>query len=191
MKQVVLSNDVEAGGELVLQVVPGVLGPRIGPDVQKLIKAVREGNWSRRPDGSVEVAGRALQADEFTLRLAPHDARSGRALTGGEGVVTLDLVVTPELEAEGRARDVVRLVNEARREAGLHVADRIHLVLDLPDDVAAAVDHHRAYVVEETLADELVLAGPISDARRGQLPDGRAVHIGLRRTGDREPPIPG
>ena len=52
-------------------------------------------------------------------------------------MVALDLVVTADLEAEGWARDVVRLVNEARREAGLHVADRIHLVLDVPPDVAA------------------------------------------------------
>jgi isoleucyl-tRNA synthetase len=191
VKRVILSSDVEEGGEMVLQVVPGVLGPRIGSDVQKVIKAVREGNWSRETDGSVQVAGRDLQADEFTLRLAPHDQRAGRALQGGEGVVALDLEVSADLESEGWARDVVRLVNEARRENGLHVADRIHLVLDLPDDVAAAVDHHRAYVMEETLADEVVMAGPISDARRGQLPDGRAVHIGLRRTGDHEPPIPG
>ncbi|HSH61080.1 MAG TPA: isoleucine--tRNA ligase, partial [Acidimicrobiales bacterium] len=146
VKRVIMSSDVEAGGEMVLQIVPGVLGPRIGSDVQKVIKAVREGNWSRESDGSVQVAGRTLEADEFSLGLAPHDQRAGRALPGGEGVVALDLVVTSELEAEGLARDVVRLVNEARRETGLHVADRIHLVLDLPDDVAAAVQARRAYL---------------------------------------------
>lgn len=176
---------------MMLQVVPGVLGPRIGADVQKVIKAVRQGNWSRQADGSVEVAGRTLEADEFSLRLAPHDEKAGRALPGGEGVVALDLVVTPELEAEGWARDVVRLVNEARRDAGLHVSDRIGLVLDVPDDVAAAVQRHRDYVMEQTLADELVLAGPISDAWRGQLPDGRTVHVGLQQMGKHQPPSRG
>jgi Domain of unknown function (DUF5915) len=82
-------------------------------------------------------------------------------------------------------------VNEARRDAGLHVSDHIHLVLDLPDDVAAAVQGHRDYVMEQTLARELVLGGPISNARRGQLPDGRAVHVGLSRIGDHEPQVPG
>ncbi|MDQ3574045.1 MAG: isoleucine--tRNA ligase [Actinomycetota bacterium] len=182
VKRVILSSDVEAEGELVLQVVPAVLGPRIGPDVQKIIKAVREGNWERHADGAVQVAGRTLADDEYSLHLSPHDQAAGRALPGGDGVVILDLDVSSELEAEGLARDVVRLVNEARREAGLHVSDHIHLVLDMPDDVAAAVETHRAYVMEQTLADELVLAGPISDARRGELPDGRALHIGLGRT---------
>ena len=191
VKQVVLTADVQSHASLVLQVVPAVLGPRLGPDVQKVIKAVREGNWSREADGSVQVAGRTLQADEFSLRLAPHDEKAGRALPGGEGVVALDLEVTADLEAEGLARDVVRLVNEARRENGLHVSDHIRLVLDLPDDVSEAVRAHRAYVTEQTLADELVLAGPLSDAWRGQLPDGRAVHFGVRRIGDHEAPVPG
>ena len=185
VKDVLLSGDVESVGELVLQIVPSVLGPRIGPEVQQIIRAVRQGDWQRDDDGSVQVSGRILEDDEYSLRLVPHDQGAGRPLPGGEGVVVLDLTVTAELEAEGTARDVVRLVNEARREAGLHVSDRIHLVLDLPDDVASSVQAHRAYVEEQTLADEIVLAGPISDARRATLPDGRAVHIGLSPTGRR------
>ena len=182
VKEVVLSPNVGSVADLVLQVVPAVLGPRIGPDVQKVIKAVREGNWERHPDGSVEVMGRTLEEDERTLRLAPHDEAAGRALMGGQGVVVVDLTVTPELELEGLARDVVRHVNELRREAGLHVSDRIHLVVDGPDDVADALDAHRDYVMEQTLAEEMVLAGPISNARRFALSDGRAVHVGLGRT---------
>jgi hypothetical protein len=61
------------------------------------------------------------------------------------------------------------------------VADRIRLVLDLPDDVAAAVEAHRPYVMEQTLAPELVVAGAIAEVRRYELPDGRAVHVGLSR----------
>jgi isoleucyl-tRNA synthetase len=67
-------------------------------------------------------------------------------------VVDLDIEVTDELEAEGRARDLVRLVQNARREAGLHVADRIALRLGLPDSVRPAIETHGDDLAEQVLA---------------------------------------
>ena len=180
VKQVHLSTDLAAAGSFVLQVRPAVLGPRLGPAVQDVIRAARAGEWEQRADGSVAVAGRPLQADEYELRLVAADESASRAVPGG--MVVVDLAVTPELAAEGLARDVARLVNEARKDAGLRVSDRIHLVIDAPEEVAEAVEAHRAWVSDQTLATELVLAGPISDARRYELADGRAVRIGLSPT---------
>jgi isoleucyl-tRNA synthetase len=180
VKQVHLSTDLAAAGSFVLQVRPAVLGPRLGPAVQDVIRAARAGEWEQRADGSVAVAGRPLQADEYELRLVAADESASRAVPGG--MVVVDLAVTPELAAEGLARDVARLVNEARKDAGLRVSDRIHLVIDAPGEVAEAVEAHRAWVSDQTLATELVLAGPISDARRYELADGRAVRIGLSPT---------
>jgi isoleucyl-tRNA synthetase len=171
-------------GELVLSLNMPVLGPRLGPDTQKVLAAVRSGQWQRHSDGSVEVAGRILADDEFTLRLAARDEATSRALPGDRGLVVLDTVTTPDLEAEGLARDVVRLVQVARKDAGLHVADRIHLVVDPHghDDVAAAVEAFRHYVMSETLAVELVVDGPLSTGQRSELPDGRAVLIGVSKS---------
>jgi isoleucyl-tRNA synthetase len=180
VKEVRLTTDVASVGDEVLQLVPAVLGPRIGPDVQKLIKAVRAGEWERRDDDTVVVSDRVLADDEFTLRLTPRHPDTGRALPGGAGIVMLDVTVTPALEAEGLARDVVRLVNEARRGARLHVADRIRLVLEVADDVRAAIEYHRDWVAGETLATE-VLFGELSAGHRAELPDGRAIRIGLAR----------
>jgi len=64
----------------------------------------------------------------------------------------LDVDVTPELEAEGLARDIVRAVQEARKTEALVVTDRISLTLDLSDDGAAAVQAMETYVGEQTLA---------------------------------------
>ncbi|HUR18006.1 MAG TPA: isoleucine--tRNA ligase [Acidimicrobiales bacterium] len=178
VKEVVLSADVEALGSVVLQVVPGVLGPRIGGEVQRVIKAVRAGEWERSGDGSVSVAGRVLEPDEYVLRLVAAAEGAGRTLPGDEGLVVLDLAVTPELESEGLARDVVRLVNEARKDAGLHVSDRVLLVLEVPDDVAVAVQEHRSHVMAETLSIELAF-GDLVEGHRYQLPDGRAVGVGV------------
>ena len=152
VKEVRLTEDVAAAGSYVMQLVPAVLGPRVGADVQKLLKAVKAGDWSRQSDGSVVVADRTLADDEFTLRLVPADEAVGRPLPGDRGLVVLDLAVTPELEAEGVARDVIRRVQEARRAAGLQVSDRIDLTLGVSPSVRDAVDANADRVREQTLA---------------------------------------
>jgi isoleucyl-tRNA synthetase len=69
----------------------------------------------------------------------------------------LDTDVDDELEAEGLARDAVREIQQARRQAGLHVADRVAVHLVAPASMADAVERHGAYVREQTLAEELTV----------------------------------
>ena len=70
----------------------------------------------------------------------------------GGWLVGLDTTLTEALEREGLARELVRTVQEARKQAGLEVSDRITLRIDGSAEVAAALDAHRDYVMEETLA---------------------------------------
>jgi isoleucyl-tRNA synthetase len=180
VKSVELTTDIGTAGEFVLQLVPAVLGPRVGKDVQTLIGAVKVGDWSRHGD-RVLVAGREMQPDEYTLRLVPRD-ETAAALPGNVGIVSLDVAITPDLAAEGLARAIVRGVNEARRKAGLHVTDRIHLVLDPEhhDDVRAAIERHKDYIGAETLALTVVLADErLTEAHRLELSDGRAVYASV------------
>ena len=74
------------------------------------------------------------------------------------GFVVLDTTVTPELEAEGTARDVIRSVQQARRDAGLEVTDRIRLSLTADTETAQAVEAHRELIAAETLAVEVTVA---------------------------------
>ena len=67
--------------------------------------------------------------------------------------MVLDTAVTPELEAEGVARDLVRAVQQARRDAGLDVTDRIALTVTGPAEVLDAARTHEELVARETLAD--------------------------------------
>ena len=106
--------------------VPRALGPRVGGQVQQVIKAVKAGDWSL-VDGAPVAAGVTLQEGEYELKLVAADAEHSAPLPGGEGVVVLDTAVTPELAAEGLARDVIRVVQQARRDADLDVSDRIAL----------------------------------------------------------------
>jgi isoleucyl-tRNA synthetase len=183
VKEVRFTDDVASVGELVLQLVPAVLGPRAGSQVQELLRAVKAGDWTRDGDG-VRVAGRELADDEYTLRLVPRDGAASAPLPGNTGVVVLDLALTAALEAEGVARDVIRGINEERRREGLHVSDRIRLTVDPGhhDDVRFAVATHRVLIADETLATDFAIADadrPLAEGRRLPLADGRVVHLAL------------
>ena len=155
VKAVSLSTDLGAAGTYQLQVVPGVLGPRIGKAVQQVIPAVKKGDWQRTADGRVVAGGVELQEGEYTLRLVPVDTARSATLPGDAGVVVLDTEMTAELYAEGLARDVVRAIQQARKDADFDVSDRIAVTLAVTDEVWAAVETHHGYVTGETLALEL------------------------------------
>jgi len=134
-------------------------GPRIGKQVQQVIGAAKAGDWSV-DGGRVVVGGVALEPGEFTLELELDDPAAAVAFLPGSGFVLLDTRVTPELEAEGLARDVIRAVQQARKDAGLDVSDRIVLTLGADAAARAAIEAHRELIAAETLATALELAEP-------------------------------
>ncbi|PKH37206.1 Isoleucyl-tRNA synthetase [Nocardioides alpinus] len=129
-------------------------GPRLGKDVQLAIKGSKSGDWSVADDGTVTVGGLALAEGEYALETvagtSADDTVIGMLPRGG--FVVLDTAVTPELEAEGAARDLVRAVQQARKDAGLQVSDRIALTISAPAATLDAARTHEALIAEETLA---------------------------------------
>ncbi|HEX7745294.1 MAG TPA: isoleucine--tRNA ligase [Micromonosporaceae bacterium] len=179
VKAVEFTEEVSAYCQQVLTVVPRVLGPRVGGQVQAVIRAVKAGDWEL-VDGSPVTAGVRLDEGEYELRLVAADAEHSAPLPDGEGVVVLDTTVTPELAAEGLARDVVRVVQQARREAELDVSDRIRVALAAPAEVWAAVEAYRDFVAREVLADEITLADEVAGFT-GEAGEGLAVTAAVVR----------
>ena len=143
-RTVVFTDDLAAYCEQVLTLVPRALGPRLGGAGP----AGDQGGQGRRLVAGRRAAGRrrgvTLQEGEYELKLVAADAEHSAPLPGGEGVVVLDTAVTPELAAEGLARDVVRVVQQARRDADLAFPTGSPLVVDASGEVAAAVRTHRS-----------------------------------------------
>ncbi|MDL5350358.1 isoleucine--tRNA ligase [Microbacterium sp. zg-YB36] len=134
-------------------------GPRLGKQVQQVIQAAKSGDWSET-DGVVTAGGVTLEPGEYDLALETSGRPDGEALSllPSTGFVLLETTTTPELEAEGFARDVVRAVQDTRKAAGFDVSDRIRLQLlfESADDASAleaGVD--AADVAGETLAVDL------------------------------------
>ncbi|GAA3540070.1 isoleucine--tRNA ligase [Nocardioides daeguensis] len=142
------------GVEQKLTVNARAAGPRLGKDVQLAIKGSKSGDWSVDASGAVVAGGLALVEGEYTLETVAGDAAEGTAtgMLPGGGFVVLDTVVTPELAEEGLARDLVRAVQQARRDADFQVTDRIELTIAGPAPVLAAARAHEALIAGETLA---------------------------------------
>jgi isoleucyl-tRNA synthetase len=182
VREVVLSTEVRRYGRFELTVNARACGPRLGDDTQRVIRAVKAGEWHQDADGTVTAAGIELLPGEYSERLVPAEARDGvslatAALPGSSGLVVLDTEVTPELVVEGLAKDVVRLVQQARREAGLDVSDRVTVTLEAPDEVLDAVRAHQGFLAGEVLADS-VSYGPVAEATLvGSVAGGASVGI--------------
>jgi len=135
-----------------------VAGPRLGKEVQQVIQAAKAGNWSET-NGVVTVGGFDLIDGEYELELVADvsETEDKIGILPGGGFVILDGHLTPELEAEGLARDLIRQVQQARKDAGLDVSDRIKLAVTGDAALLAATETHQALVKSETLALELEL----------------------------------
>ena len=133
-----------------------------------------------------------MEAGGETIAFAPEDvlvestSAEGRSSAEEGGyLVGLDTSLTEALEREGLARELVRTVQEARKQAGLEVSDRITLRIEGTPEVAAATDAHRDYVMEETLATDWGSAGWSPAYSVEHSLGARQWAIGLARAGKR------
>ncbi len=148
-------------------------GPRIGGDVQRAIAGAKSGDWTvdstAGPGGAVIAGGIALEPGEYELDTVIGAGDVVASVLPSGGFVLLDTTLTPELEAEGFARDVIRLVQDERKNAGLDVSDRIRLTLTVPEERLGAIQAHLALISRETLAyDPGNPATPLIDVSAGK-----------------------
>ncbi len=157
-----LDSTTEFGVIKKLNVNSRALGPRIGKEVQNVIAASKSGNWSEVGQ-SVICGGVELIEGEYEIELVADVSNSSESvdligILPGGGFVLLDSAVTAELAAEGIARDVIRAVQQARKDADFDVSDRIKLVVTSSQSVLDAIKAHEDLVKSETLTLELELA---------------------------------
>ncbi len=146
-------------------------------DPVELTAALRSAGTARVPldGGDVEVG-----PDDVIITETP---REGWAVATDAGeTLALDLELTPELVRRGLAREVVRLVQDGRKGAGLDVSDRIELWLSAPEgsELAAALSDHTADIAGEVLAVEVRVGAAPAGTFGGQDAD-LGLEFGLRR----------
>jgi isoleucyl-tRNA synthetase len=163
----------EFGIEQKLVVNARAAGPRLGKNVQQAIKGAKSGDWSVDEAGVVTAGGLELEPQEYTLETVVAEAAAGAgtgpatraaAVLPGGGFVVLNTEVTPELEAEGAARDLVRAIQQARKDAGLNVSDRIRTTVTAAQGILDALLANAELVQAETLTVRLdTVAADVKD----------------------------
>ena len=166
-----------AGADLVDHSAKGnfrALGKRFAKQTPRVAAAIA-GSDAAALSAALEADGRAtVSVDGEDVEVLPDEVivaerpREGWSVVNEQGeTVALDLELTPELVRAGVAREVVRLVQEARKNSGFDVSDRIALTWQADGDTAAALRENGALVADEVLATSM---------DEGSASDGTTVH---------------
>jgi isoleucyl-tRNA synthetase len=146
------------------------LGPRFGKHMPQVAAAVAALDAARvaqtLSDGgelgiSIDGTDHTLGPDDVTMALRPLDGYEVEAEAGH--AVALQLEIDEELRREGLAREIVRAVQLARKEAGLEITDRIALQVDGDPETIEVAREHESYVAGETLASSVSLGDTQGD----------------------------
>jgi isoleucyl-tRNA synthetase len=123
------------------------LGPKLGKDLPRVRQALAEGRYAQR-GGNIEVEGFTLTPSEV---LVSHEGTEGHAVGRDAGAIAaLVTETTPDLEAEGLARELAHHVNNMRKEAGFDIADRISLRYE--GDLGSTIERFKDFLAGEILA---------------------------------------
>jgi isoleucyl-tRNA synthetase len=151
VKSIVYSNDLANNADQKLSINFPILGKRLPKKMKDIIKLSKQGLWEF--DGKdLTVADEKLLAEEYSLVLVPRANQGAKPLSSNQGMIWLDLEITKELEDEGAARDIIRLVQQARKDADFDVSDRIKLVLKSDMDLTPVLSEHSELICSQTLS---------------------------------------
>jgi hypothetical protein len=169
-----------------------LLGPRFGSRFPQLRAALAAADPFAAVAGLRAGQPLALQLDSDVVQLTAEEVlvnpqpKPGFAVSSEAGVVVaLDTALTPELRAEGWAREVVRRIQDLRKSAGLEISDRVVTYVTASPDLAAALQRHAGYVKAETLSVDLfsgeagAVSAPTGAATATDAFDGETLTIGL------------
>ena len=167
-----------------------LLGPKYGPQLRAIRAALESADASAiaaelRDGGSATVGEFTLSQDEVLVDVEEREGLAVAIEGGGGLMVGMDTQLTPELEAEGFARELVHRIQNVRKAAGLDIEDRIvTYVVGADEDVAAVLAAHDAYVRQETLSESIRREPPPTGTyAEAQDVEGKMLTLGVAKTG--------
>ncbi|MCP5378219.1 MAG: isoleucine--tRNA ligase [Rickettsiaceae bacterium] len=153
VKSIIYQEDVKEYANLKLSINFPLLGKRLPEKMKEIIAATKSGNWYENGE-KLFVSDIELLPEEYTLVMEPQKGIKGlKALSNSIGIVKLDLEITKELEEEGIARDLVRFIQQARKDAGFEVSDRIKLNIKSDPNLEPILANYGAFITDQTLSE--------------------------------------
>ncbi len=190
VQELALTTQKEEVVDYEIQLLPHILGKKYGRRFPKLRAAVASMDTDAllqkfQRDQSVEV-----KVDDQVIALLPEEVevgtrpKEGYTLAEEQGVtVGVDTVVTEELRKEGLARDIVRRIQNQRKDAGFDIADQIETYYEAGPRLTGVFTTHEDYIASETLSTSIQKAEPPAEAHVADYEiDGETLKLGLTRT---------
>lgn len=169
VKEIELLDD--ASDILVKQIKPNfkVLGPKYGKDMKLIANTVR--NFTQQDiaqvekEGSipVEIDGKMINLETADVEISSKDIEGWLVANEGALTVALDVTISEELKAEGIARELVNRIQNARKDSGFEVTDKIKLTVLKFEELEQSINDNKAYIMNETLTQELEFAESLSE----------------------------
>ncbi len=180
VKELEILDGLEGVVEQVVKPNAKLLGPKYGKYVQIILQWAKEGKYQLLEDGKVRIGEFTLEKDEFELGFV---GKEGFDVQSEDGFsVVLDTHITDELLNEGYAREVVRFIQDLRKQADYQVNDRIYVLLQTEKKFEDLLLGTMDYIQKETLALEIQTKGDFeSDITQEVEIDNFKVKIGLRK----------
>ena len=169
IKEIELLED--ASDILVKQIKPNfkTLGPKFGREMKSIANSIR--NFSKEEISKIELDGKIpIELDGKMINLELSDVEiSSKDIEGwlvaNEGAITvaLDVTISEELRKEGVARELINRIQNARKDRGLEVTDKIKLTVLKFEDIEESINKNKEYIMSETLTEELVFVDQLID----------------------------
>jgi len=160
VKNIEVKEEISELAELKLQINFKKIGAKYGAKIKEITQAAKEGNWQKISDKEIEIAGLKLVDDEFEVKLATKNIDEKKfaiqALPTNDYLISLDIEITKDLEDEGIARDIVRAIQQNRKDADLKITDHIKLQISSSNSrILEVTKNFGDYIKEQVLANEL------------------------------------
>jgi len=169
IKEIVLLED--ASDILVKQIKPNfkTLGPKFGKEMKLIANCIR--NFTKEDilkielEGKmpIELDGKMINLELSDVEISSKDIEGWLVANEGSITVALDVTISEELRKEGIARELINRIQNARKDSGLEVTDRIKLTVLKSEDLEESIIENKEYIKSETLTDELVFVDQLID----------------------------
>ena len=169
VKEIELLDD--ASDILVKQIKPNfkVLGPKYGRDMKLIANAVREftqediSKVEKEGKIPVEIDGKMITLELADVEISSKDIEGWLVANEGALTVALDVTISEALKEEGIARELVNRIQNARKDSGFEVTDKIKLTILRFENLEQSIETNKDYIMSETLTKELVFADELSE----------------------------
>ncbi|WP_341808303.1 class I tRNA ligase family protein [Wolbachia endosymbiont (group E) of Neria commutata] len=156
VKELKIVGELKEVASLELKLNFPLLGKRMPDKIKKLVQYVKQGKWQQIENEQILLGDQSenyiIEKDEYELLLKANSEFSS-VFDNNKGIVILNTTLSSELILEGLARDVVRLIQETRKQADFHISDRIKVIVKTEDEkINEAIDKWSEYIKEQTLS---------------------------------------